>query len=89
MRGHASRAHQLQCLWVRILFDRSRMFAFSSRISLANRWPKHWETRLVRDEGVAGSNPATPTNFSTHERIGSREPSTAVIVVSRERIGRC
>src|SRR5262245_58728517 len=49
--------------WARTLFDRSRMFAFSSRISLANRWSKHWEAHLVRDEGVAGSNPATPTNF--------------------------
>jgi hypothetical protein len=43
------------------LLDRSRMFAFSSRISLVNRWSAH----LVRDEGVAGSNPATPTNFPT------------------------
>jgi hypothetical protein len=25
---------------VRTLFDRSRMFAFSSRISLVNRWSK-------------------------------------------------
>ena len=47
---------------VRTLFDRSRMFAFSSRISLVNRW-SNWEAWLVRDEGVAGSNPATPTNL--------------------------
>jgi hypothetical protein len=45
----------------RTLLDRSRMFAFSSRISLVNRWPT-WEAHLVRDEGVAGSNPATPTS---------------------------
>src|SRR5262249_724899 len=45
---------------VRTLFDRSRMFAFSSRISLVNRW-SNWEAHLVRDEGVAGSNPATRT----------------------------
>src|SRR5215472_13417237 len=51
-------------LRVRTLFDRSRMFAFSSRISLVNRWSK-LEAHLVRDEGVAGSNPATPTILST------------------------
>src|SRR6516165_4409267 len=48
---------------VRIRFERSRMFAFSSRISLVNRW-SNGEAHLVRDEGVAGSNPATPTNLS-------------------------
>src|SRR5262249_42931082 len=35
---------------VRIRFDRSRMFLFSSRISLVNRW-SNWKAHLVRARG--------------------------------------